>query len=235
MKSLDSMNYLPIPLYHGTSTIFLDSIIKYGLGGFNPVKEFNLIELSKEVFNLSEVHLNDIDFQGYWLSSFKEMTEQRNAGNLNWQHGDTYLAAARKKAAGYAINKPYGSELLSYTLFFLKELRRLKIDYVTNDLAKKYPKVFKLIHVNPAPVLIQVNNVPKSELLDEKGSNPQSNFDDINDDLKLETKNQEMYFQGYNFRLMSPIPTTNLKFYLINVQNYNQFKHDFTQYEINIT
>jgi hypothetical protein len=234
MQTQNDNNYLPIPLYHGTSTLFLDSIIKNGLGGVNPVKELNLIELSKEVFNLCETHLKGTDFPGFGLASFKAMTEQTNPGKLNWQHGDTYLAAALKKAAGYAINKQYGSELLTYTIFFLKELLRLKIDYVTDDLAKKYKKVFKLIHINPAPVLIQVNNVLKSALLDEKGENPQSHFNDINEDLNMEIKFQEMGFQAYNFRLISPIPLTNLKLYLIHVNNYNQFKHEFTQYEIKI-
>ena len=45
---------LSIPLYHGTSTLFVDSIANHGLGGMNPVKEWSLLELAKEVLLLSE-------------------------------------------------------------------------------------------------------------------------------------------------------------------------------------
>ena len=45
---------LSIPLYHGTPTLFVDSIANHGLGGMNPVKEWSLLELAKEVLLLSE-------------------------------------------------------------------------------------------------------------------------------------------------------------------------------------
>lgn len=43
---------LNIHLYHGTSTLFLDSILKHGLAGVNPVKEWELVELCNEVYTI---------------------------------------------------------------------------------------------------------------------------------------------------------------------------------------
>ena len=50
---------LTIPLFHGTTTIFLESIIENGLGGRNPIKDLNLFELANEVYTLSEKYLKD--------------------------------------------------------------------------------------------------------------------------------------------------------------------------------
>jgi hypothetical protein len=40
----------PISLYHATSTLFLDSIEKYGLGGLNIIKEWNVLAFVKEIY-----------------------------------------------------------------------------------------------------------------------------------------------------------------------------------------
>ena len=42
------------PLYHGTTTLFVESIKKYGLGGMDIVKEWNLVKVYGELFNLAE-------------------------------------------------------------------------------------------------------------------------------------------------------------------------------------
>lgn len=222
---------LQINLYHGTSTVFLESILKNGLGGLNPVKEWNLINLSKEVFRLSEIHLKETELFLRSSYSFKKMTEQSKAGSFNWQHGDTYLSPSKQTASSYAINKKYGSELLSYTLEFLKELIKLKLDEI-KKLQYEYRKVFSLLNINPAPLLIEVSNIPTSILVDEKGEDPQSNLNEVTELLKMENSIRELYLQQTNFRLTKPIKKPNLKVWLINPLTPNQLLHKFKLYEI---
>lgn len=47
-------SFLPVPLYHGTSTLFQQSIAKLGLGGFDPVKQWKLIEAKERILTTPE-------------------------------------------------------------------------------------------------------------------------------------------------------------------------------------
>lgn len=225
-------NKLTIDLYHGTSTLFLDSIIQNGLGAVNPVTEWKLQELSKEVYALSEQYLKETKLFQMSSYSFKRMTEQSNAGRFNFQHGDTYLSLSKQTASRYAINKRYGSEMLTYTIDFLKELLNLEIQDVKSRLFRKYPKVFGFIEANPSPLLIQVKNVSVTSLLSEHGDDPQVNFDQIKDVINESKDLFDAILQQTNFRLVSPMPLGELKFWLINVQKWDPLSPQYNLYEI---
>lgn len=230
---INAENQLTVDLFHGTSTLFLDSIIHFGLGGLNPVAEWKLFDLSKEVYQLSEQHLKDTQLFNVSSFSFKKMIEQSNSGAFNFQHGDTYLSPSKQTAVNYVINKEYGSELLSYTISFLKELLNKDISYVKKDLAIKFPKIFGLIKVKPSPLLIQVKNVKASSLLNEHGEDPKHNLDQMQ---KMMNERKELYeplMQQTNFRLTTPVETSNLKFWLINVQKWDSLTPLYNLYEIN--
>lgn len=47
MKEIAKDGNLTIPLYHGTSSIFLDSIFKFGLNGKNVISEWNWMRKNK--------------------------------------------------------------------------------------------------------------------------------------------------------------------------------------------
>ena len=139
---INTDNQLNIDLYHGTSTLFLDSIVENGLGGINPIAEWKILDLCKEVYGLSEQHLTETELFQKSAYSLKLMAEQTNNGGFNYQHGDCYLSPSMQTAARYAIDMEYGSEILSYTMMFLKELINRDIQGVKSDLYRKYPKLF---------------------------------------------------------------------------------------------
>ena len=141
------LNCLPIPLYHRTSTIFVDGIIEAGLGGRNQLTEWKVLEFARVVYPLAREHLSTDPDWMVKAQTFGFMVEQRS-GQMNFQHGDTYLSPARLTAIRYAVNKRYGSELLSYTLDFLQELLRRKIPGVADDLFHDYPEMFNLLDVS---------------------------------------------------------------------------------------
>jgi len=41
-------------LYHGTLSLFLDGIIKNGLGGMNPISEWKNLDLAREIHPMVE-------------------------------------------------------------------------------------------------------------------------------------------------------------------------------------
>ena len=59
--------------YHGTSTIFLDSIRKHGLGTINPNTDQKNLDVLKFLFQLSEKHLStNPEFINDDIESFKK-------------------------------------------------------------------------------------------------------------------------------------------------------------------
>ncbi|MDO9256947.1 MAG: hypothetical protein Q7U54_15610 [Bacteroidales bacterium] len=232
MQTQDDNNYLPIPLYHGTSTLFLNSIINNGLGGVDPISEWKIIELSKEVYQQSELHLKGNSLFIKSACSFKSMTEQSNLGCLNWQHGKPYLSSYEITAAKYPIGNKFGSEILTYTFEFLKELINLKIKYVMKDLYEKYRFLFDLLETNPKPVLIKATNIPISALLTENGGDPKSYINEISDLLKYKSENKKNNLPQFNFQLISAIPITKLNYWGIRVVNYSDIWPKYNLYEI---
>src|SRR6185436_6009388 len=225
-------NLLTIDLYHGTSTLFLDSIIQYGLGGINPVFEWNILELSKKVYELSEQYLKETRLFKVSSFSFKKMTEQSNNGTFNFRHGDSYLSPSQETACRYAINKEYGSEILTYTINFLKELLNQDIPYVKGELFRKFPKIFGLIEAKPSPLLIQIKNINADSLLTEHGDKPKHNFNRLQEYMREGKNLFDTLSQQINFRLTKPISPDNLKFLLINVQKWDNYSPEFNLYEI---
>ncbi len=223
-----SENNLIFDLFHGTSTLFLDSIIQYGLGGVDPVANWKLVELSTEVYDLSEQYLQHTDLFQSKGSTFKKMSRQAIHGNFNYQHGDSYLTADEYNACRHASKMRYGSEILTYTIEFVNELLRFKDKFDYLDLFKRNPKLVDALKTNPSPILIQASNVSVSSLLSDNGMDPQSTLDRVKDPNSLKT-----FSQITNFRLISPIKFDKLKFWLVNVQSWDNSNPQYNLYQIN--
>lgn len=232
MDLVNEQNELSIDLFHGTSTLFMDDIIAHGLGGFNPVREWGLLELSKEVFAQSELHLRETEIYLVKSNSFRLMTEQVSGGSFNWQHGETYVSPSKQTGINYAINKRYGSELLTYTIDFLQALIEKKVKYVTTDLFRKYKKIFGLIEANPSPLLVQISNVPLSVLRSEHGEAPDYNLEQMEQVLSTNLEAYQAYLQQTNFRLVKPISMDKLKLWFINVQEWRPYNPQYNLYHI---
>ena len=234
MQNIIQKGRLLIPLYHGTSTVFVNGISQHGLGGRNPVKDWNLLCLAGEVLALSKAHLQDTPLYKARSEAFAKMTKQET-GIWNWQHGDTYLSPAKSTAIRYAIGKRFGSELLTYTVDFLEELYRREVPGVKDDLFRRYPDVFGIMEACPSPILIEASNIPIKSLQSEDGSNPDSNFNHMNDVLLDGDDSKELLLQQTNFRLTEPVPTEDLRFWLINVLQWNPWKPTYKLYELTVS
>ncbi len=225
---------LSIPLYHGTSSLFLDSIIDHGLAGRNPIADWKILEIAKEVLNLSEIHLSDFETFVIREVSFRKMVDQKiTKGGMNFQHGDTYISPSERTAIQYAIDKQYGSELLTYTIDLLRELERRDVPGVRTTLYKKYHHIFSLLDISPAPILVKLTKVPVTNLLSEFGEDASDNLEMIETNFRDHPKFANELNQQNNFRLKIPIITDQLQFWLINVKSYSQWKPEYTLYKIN--
>lgn len=230
-KLINEKGELIIDLYHGTSTLFLESILQHGLGGVNPIKEWKILELAEEVYSLCKIHLKDSTDFIIASPTFERMIKQDNSGTFNFQHGETYISPSRSSALRYSISNEYGSELVSYTIKFLRKLVDLKIEYAINDLQKKYRKGFLLIASRPSPLLIKIKDISASSLLSEHGASPFKHFEQISEALQIQSM-FDVATQQLNFRLSEVVSIEKLSVELIHVSNNIPFDPKYTLHKI---
>ncbi len=225
---------IPFPLYHGTSTLFMDSIFSEGLGGIDPIKKNRIIDLAREVKSLADANLADCpDYQSRRFS-FDQMTKQ-STGQFNWQHGESYLSPSIHTAIRYATNKRFGSEIVTYTLDILTELIRRKIPGVTDNLFQKYPQAFGWLDSSPSPLLIRVNDVSRAYLESETNTSCSQQIAKLESLLKHEPKSFGLVGQQMNFRLSGPISANQIELFLIQVTEWQSHGPTFNLYPINPT
>lgn len=234
MEDIIQNGRLLVPLYHGTSTVFVNGISQYGLAGRNPVKDWNLLCLASEVLALSETHLRDTHLYRVSSGSFAKMANQET-GNWNWQHGDTYMSPAESTAIRYAIGKRFGSELLTYTIDFLEELYRREVPGVADELYRRYPDVFGIMEACPSPILIEASNIAIRSKRSENGTDPSSNLKHMSDVLINGDEDKELLLQQTNFRLTEPVPTQHLRFWLINVLQWHHLRPSYKLYKLTLS
>ena len=118
--------------FHGTSTIFLDSIKKHGLGAVNPNIELKNLDVLKFLFNLCEsniphnsrhLELRDTSLAMVHQGTNKLIDEFGNTMNLHYRHDGIYVSLSRIRAATYSILNKYGSEILERCIQLYELLR----------------------------------------------------------------------------------------------------------------
>jgi hypothetical protein len=220
------MSQLDFPLYHGTCTLFLESIAQHGLGGWDPIKEWRVLECLRKVLPIAEKHAVRSEIISSHIGNARSMAEQVNAG-LNFQHGSVYLSPSKETAVRYACGKKKGSELISRTILLIEELCRLEAVDECGDISQDYPELLSVLNINPAPVLIRVECVDADMLLSEKGESPDDNLAKISGLQVRMPDCWEQISQQLNFRLTRPIPAKELMVSLIAVRRQKQFSIDY--------
>ena len=195
---------LTIPLHHGTSSLFLESIQEHGLGGVNPIEQLRVREYFNEVFKLCDIAFaGDAEWE-VCKSVPKMLMDQISKGDsANYQHGDTYLSPSRGSAVGYALTNRFGSELISnaHRLFILIKERRPEL--LENSELMHHP-LQDILGKSHKPILLKINSIPISILASEGGGSPEKTLEDIKGMLPF--INMAGVVINYNFRLLRPIP-----------------------------
>ncbi|UTA55177.1 hypothetical protein L3D22_04910 [Lysobacter soli] len=209
------MEALSVPLYHGTSTLFLSGIREHGLGGDNPLTRWRVLEFAHRLWPLVATHLAREDDWMLQAQAFEWMCEQRSS-NFNFQHGHAYLSPSEQTAVRYSVGTRYGSELLSYTLELLGELVRRNV--VRESEFAEHAELFKLLRRSFAPILIEVSNVLPKSLLDECGGDPRRNLEQMTEIFATcELDLAQCMLQQTNFRLSKAVPLADLSFWLLDL------------------
>jgi hypothetical protein len=221
------MSVIPVPLYHGTSTLFLEGVLQHGLGGKDALAEWGVLEFARVLAPLVREHCEPREDLVMKATRFLWMTEQK-CEVANFQHGQAYLSPSIDTAIRYAAGNRYGSELLTNTLDLLRALLNLGVRGLRDDLYRQFPEMFEKLDVSPAPLLMKVENVPTSAVLSEQGRSPDENLR-----LIEEHRNEPLFaavLQQVNFRLLQPQKVTEVS--LINVSKWNPSLPEYTLYAL---
>ncbi len=232
-KEMNAKCTIDFPLYHGTSTLFLEGILEHGLGGRNPLKDAKVFEFTKALWPLVERFLAKEDDYMSKVATFKKMVHQQSDA-MNFQHGDTYLSPVQFTAIRYAANKKYGSELLTYALFFLEVLLIKKTPGLVDELYQRFPEIFHMLDISPAPILIEVNHVEVEALDSEHGGEATAVIQKIRNTRTSDSKFFDDTCAQDNFRLCKSVSTNRLKISLLNVTNWHPLNPSFKLYRLDV-
>lgn len=208
---------LTVPLFHGTSSLHVDSIRMAGLGSRNIIEEMGIRRAAQLLLTM----VNDFRDQDGWLDPIDACTriardpaEDRliDPGTglcWNFRYGGTYLTPSRETAANYAILYPQGGEALTHIIKLYRKVVEIKPELNEN------PSLSPLIHFARAPggaVVVEARRVPVSMLRAEQGGGTDYVIARIEDALE----NPEVYdwLAGQdNFELLGTVPLADLRFY----------------------
>lgn len=230
------MKNFPFTLYHGTSSLFLKDILEFGLGGKNPIKDFNLFEFANRLWPYVESHLAPEDDFAVRAFSFSKMVSQKagKSNGFNFQHGDTYVSPSEFTATSYTIGNTYGSEFLTYTLDFLRELVSRNVPGINDTLYQAFPRIFGFLDALPSPLIIGINNCPIDSVVTEQGECAKERVLDLISKWEMNSKSQIIFGQQQNFRLKSALPADSLNVFLINILHPDPFKPCYQKIALDI-
>ena len=215
-----------IPLYHGTSGLFLPSIREFGFGTKDPNVDLKSYELLSELLEIMK--RNSWYYDEYLATQeflFQYMVDQRvTAGGFNFRHGTTYLSPAEVIAVQYALTNPYGSELLSNAITLLEGLTKHDKP-LAQEILQRYPNVASLrANRDRYPVLIEATQIPITSLQSEKGGDASETISLIEEILNENDQTMfQILCQQFNFELVVALPENSLRYYEIERHESNKY------------
>lgn len=207
---------LLVPLYHGSSCIFLGSIREIGLGAKDPNVELRSHELLTELAQMEGWNWSADPELALMELSIRSAIDQRvSGGGFNFRHGSTYLTPSQLTAVRYALLNQHGSELLSMTMSLFEKLK-IHDERRAHELASRFPVISELLSLEHQPLLVEARNVAIRSLRSENGDDPELVLDQIKS--LMDGENPELFHlmcQQSNFELIKPISVENLNFHQI--------------------
>lgn len=211
---------LKIPLFHGTSTLFLDNILTNGLGAVNPIKKYKIMETLEKLVHKGLEYLPESEHRR--LAGSKVLLNQTIG---NFRYGGVFLSPSKISAVKYSRNQ-YGSEFISQTvalyLFFKEYSIPVELD---NDFLKH------IINSSYEPVVIMASNIQCTLLRSENINTPiDENFIELQSLWDGEKKDFHLFSQQTNFELCHPHIITSEHLKVLSAQQYRNIREKYKSY-----
>jgi hypothetical protein len=218
--------HLAIPLFHGTSSLFADSILERGLGARNPIEELRVLPFLHAGFEICEqVCADQEDWQVERVSVEKMVRQGVTPSGFNFRHGHCYLTAVRLTAVRHALNNAWGSEAVTTASRLYGRVRKDARGRL-GELACFQP-LLKLLGQERRPILVSVEDVEISALEGESGRSTTETIAYLQECGEHHRDEFAILTQQANFRLTAPVPAAKLKVFEIEVKRADQVFPDY--------
>lgn len=207
---------LTIPLFHGTSSLFVDSIYEKGLGGEDPVRELKVLPFLSSLREICEETLLD---NPEWLAQRWVVEQIARQCNPAFRHGVSFLSPSHLTAVRYAVSNPLGSEIISIACKLYSLLTEYEPGHALDSRLAGSP-VIAVFSSRPEPTLVEATNVNLAFLQGEQGQPAKDVIDSLeNMATALDRRHFATVSQQSNFRLLHPLQSCHLRFYSIKTTN----------------
>lgn len=231
MDELIRNGRLTVPLFHGTSSHFYNSIATYGLGGRDILSDLGVRNVAKLLIELcpgdgkipaweSEIH-----FLKRIAAPPVEQISHPHA-TMSFRYGGVCVSPSRTTAAGYSSE--CGSEALRTIVELLDKVDSVRPDLTVND---AFSGIRAFARQPGEPIVIEAPDVQVSNLRAENGGNAQSILDFILDTPRDDLDDPEffdLWLGQSNFELSEPIPSKQLRFHSVrkykNEEGFERFE-----------
>jgi hypothetical protein len=215
--------------YHGTSSIFLESIRKNGLGKINPNLDLNLLDVLKYLRTIAEKNISKSeDYLKLQETTFamcnqvflKKENENGEFKTFNFRHTNIHVSLSKERAITHiAINK-YGSEILGRCIDIYKLLKFSNVEFEIPVNINKFG-FEKYIDSDPKRIIIEILEVDENRLDKDDGKTAKEALDYLRTQIpRLDKETKFNFFQYCNFELLCPIEPKHLKFYELDFEGY---------------
>lgn len=157
------------PFYHGTTTLFINSIRESGLGARNWVEKYGWHKVFVDLINLGDQLLSDDTDWKAGRNKLIPIVHQQNTKDgfdFNFSHGEVYITPIRSVAERYAKIK-CGCELLEYIFIVFYTLRKKGF---LNEAKALVPESVMALYNQPYdPVVISINGLGWQDVCTENG------------------------------------------------------------------
>jgi hypothetical protein len=193
---------LGFPLYHGTTSLFLDSINELGLGGENICEKYGVIEMFTQIVDAFEKQHIDSEWWSYECFICEKMVGGKvTNGGFNFRYGGVYLTPSLETANMYAQSNKYGSELVSYFVRSYEELFKHRPILADQIFPLNHP-LRDVMAIDAIPVILKISGITKDGLTTEQG-------EPIDGQLELMSQCPQFMWQQFNFESLKPITSCN--------------------------
>ncbi|MBD1389458.1 hypothetical protein IC617_08465 [Neiella sp. HB171785] len=205
------MNTLPFALYHGTSSLFLESIMTQGLGAERPVLQHSVIEMIAKMVDAFEARfpMNKEWMDYSWFA--KRMVANEDGQRFSFRYGGgAYYSVCPGRALGFA-RKRHGSEAISALVELHEILHRLAPDLADSI----YPcdhDLREFLAQPASPVILKVSRIDKGDLRAENGGPIGETLDYMTEIFFMKSKGvQAVQREQTNFECLAVVPPEHIE------------------------
>jgi hypothetical protein len=199
-----------IPLYHGTTGVFIDSIKQHGLGAVDPLEGLKAKALMQNLFDIAErQNWNDTDWLGYRTKLEPLLLQSKNE-LYNFKHGSSYLTYSFELAKRYAVENPFGCEYLQYIRVLLAMLVNRNVPDIREYIDHPVLKVWERPN---DPYVIKLKGIKLSEVEAEIDADLDQQI------FEIEKMIAKCQFDARSFKLTQVIPPEKLG--IIQIGSWN--------------